>query len=112
MTLGRFSHAANISGVWPWWVSLALTSAAASRRTFTAATLPDIAAPINAVAPVELAWLGSAPAASSSSTISALPFLLARMSGVIEPTRVRTSRLALAPITSFATSTSSWNVAQ
>jgi hypothetical protein len=63
-------------------VSFAFTSAPPSINVLTAAALPDWAASISGVTPVEVAVFTSAPDLSSAAIIAALPFFAAIVSGV------------------------------
>ena len=73
---------AHISAVAPVSVVAALTSAPCPSSARTTSMLPVRAAIISAVSPLACAALGLAPPASSLSTVAALAFSLARISGV------------------------------
>ena len=80
---GLSCEAVHISAVWPRQPSTASTSAPCSMSTSTARTTPVRATVINGVSPSPDARLGSAPASSSLSSMSALPLVAARAIGAM-----------------------------
>jgi hypothetical protein len=74
--------AAHIRAVWPRTRSTEFTLAPWASRTLIASAVPVRDAVMSAVSPPGMALFGSAPAASNRSTMVALPFTQASVSGV------------------------------